>query len=381
MRCKALELTLTRTYALKDNHDEAMRRLEAFWAGSSLGRPALYLTVQNENFAPIPWDGPADPKVRDWMPQWHARCAEMALTSRRYLAEAWPVAHHTFGSCLVLLPLLAGGDYHYDTGNAWIEEIGEDLFGRPMPRWNPQHPVVRMMDETMRLLADRTGGRGYVNPPVLGTEPLTALSQLCGGERLCMELIERPALVHARRDALAEIYVQVAGHYRALLREQGQGEMSSSWLHTVAPGMLEAVQCDFAVMLSGDMFREFVMPDLERATQAIEYPLYHLDGSSQLRFLDDLASLKKLRGIQWNPEPGAQGVLKWVDAFKQIRRRGLLLTFNSWEIKDADEAAALVREIGPDGVSIALPTFETEAAAEAAIRLIERASADYRSQC
>ena len=87
-----------------------------------------------------------------------------------------------------------------------------------------------------------------------------------------------------------------------LLLENGHGE-SGSFFTLMAEGRMEAVQCDFAVMLSPAQFEEFVMPSLRRLTEYMDFSMYHLDGVCQMRFLDQLRSLPKLTGIQWNPEP------------------------------------------------------------------------------
>ena len=59
---------------LKENERDARSRLRAFWANSSLGRPALLANVRGGAFPPAPphsWDN-LPQEERDWMPEAHA---------------------------------------------------------------------------------------------------------------------------------------------------------------------------------------------------------------------------------------------------------------------------------------------------------------------
>ncbi len=45
------------------------------------------------------------------------------------------------------------------------------------------------------------------------------------------------------------------------------------------------LQCDFAYMISPQMFERFVLPDLTACCEALEHGFYHLDGKGQIRHL------------------------------------------------------------------------------------------------
>jgi hypothetical protein len=125
-------------------------------------------------------------------------------------------------------------------------------------------------------------------------------------------------------------------------------------------------------MISPDMFDEFVMPVLREWTEYFDYTLYHLDGVGQMRFLDELASLENLNGIQWNPEPDHfSSPMADMSHFRAIRDKDLSLFIPDWCIPDVDAAAALVRELGPDGLFIGLPEFEVEQNADHAVSMIQ----------
>jgi hypothetical protein len=183
-----------------------------------------------------------------------------------------------------------------------------------------------------------------------------------------MALVERPADVRRWSSALDEIAIAAYDVFYRRLVSLGYGD-TSTWLQALAEGPVEALQCDFAVMLSPTMFEDFVVPQLRRMTDYFPYSLYHLDGTCQLRFLDGLATVPRLRGIQWNPEPPHWSPLPWLNALKEIRRRGWLL--HVW--CGADDAVVLTRELGPDGLLLALQGISTLDEAQQAIDRIDSA--------
>lgn len=355
-------------YTLKENEDDARERLRAFWAGESLGRPALLIGVPNPEHEPSEWPGPKPPKKeRDLLPEWHAWRCDKALKANICLAEAMPGATIAWGSLLVTVGTLAGADYEYHDGqSAWIQRV-PDLWERPLPQFDPTHRVAQSLEACIRRVADVVGDRAFVNPPVF-LDGMTTLSQFRTPAQLCIDCVERPDDVCRWRDALTGIYIDAHDHFYRLLCDLGYGD-ACTWLGVMAEGRMEAVQCDFAVMLSPAMFEQFPLPELRRLTEYMDYSLYHLDGTCQMRFLDLLRSLPGLNGIQWNPEPGVGGPTEWIGAFKEIRSRG----FSLYVWCTVDEGVEITREIGPDGLCLNLGHLESRDEAEEAIRRVQEA--------
>jgi hypothetical protein len=351
---------------------DARRRLEAFWAGSSLGgRPALHITWKDATLSAEPWTGSSDPLVRDRDPAFQAHMARMSLRER-CLAEAVPRTGIHFGSNIALLPALLGHPYGYTSGTAWIHPV-EDIYDLPIPAFDPTHPLIRDLEEGMRQAAAVIGDQAALVPPALGLDALTALSLLRGAETMCEDLVDDPERVEAWLVPVRAFWRDLARHLTATTRSLGHAG-GASWLHTWAPGSFEALQCDAAVLLSKPMFKRFVLPELTAAAASFDYALYHLDGTCQMRFLDQIAAVPNIRGIQWNPEPGENRIEdpRWIESFRAIRQRGLLLQFNCWESRTVEQVIAVVRALGPDGLMFALPAFASEGEAVAALERIER---------
>lgn len=281
-----------------------------------------------------------------------------------------PAASLTYASHLGLVAEIAGGEYAYDGGHAWVQPDA-DVYERPAPTFDPQHPTILALNETIHELATAIGRDGYINPPVFGLDSMTTLSLFRTPAQLCMDLLEIPGTVKSWSAAVDALIIECYEYFYQLISALGYGE-TSSWMPVMAEGRFEAVQCDFAVMLSPAMFSEFVLPSLRTFTDYLDYSLYHLDGTCQLRFLDSLCTLPRLNGIQWNPEPQAGSAANWLDAYRAIRTRNLCLFNNN--VSTVDEAVTITKALGPDGLMIALPPFATITEAEEAIRSIEHAS-------
>ncbi len=354
-------------FTCKPNEADARERLRAFWAGASLGRPALYIVAANRDAEPIPWRGAPAPSLEtDLDPAWHAWYHDEALRCNLYLAEAMPGVGFRWGTLLVTVAAFAGGEYGYHSDSTWIKPIPR-LWERPIPRFDPHSPLVGKVEACLRACAAVVGDRGYVNPPSM-LDGLTTLSSFRTPEQLCYDVVKRPDDVLRWSAALTDIYTAAYEHFYSMLRGLGYGD-TSTWLQPMAEGRFEAVQCDFSVMLSPPMYQWLVLPDLQRTCDAMDYALYHLDGTSQLRFLDLLRTVRGLHGIQWNPEPGAGSPVRWIDAFRRIREMGFCLLVGCSSV---EEAVALTRALGPDGLMLSLPRFAGPAEAERAVQQIAR---------
>ena len=358
-----------RRLLLKESEADARERLRAFWAGSSLGRPVLLATVKGGPLPPLPAEEERFPnhKARQWDPQFIGECTDCLFThtTQLWLGEALPWMGMGPASCLGLPALLLGANYTDDGSNCWIEPL-PNLYARPLPYFDPDLPPFARLRRAVQAQLDNVKGRAIVAPPIF-LDPLTTLSLLRTPEQLCLDLVERPADVHRWRDALTDLSIRAYEWMYQLLLANGHGE-AGAFFALMAEGRMEAAQCDFAVMLSPAQYEEFVMPYLRRLTDYLDYSLYHLDGTCQMRFLDPLRTLPKLNGIQWNPEPPAGPPTRWLDALREIRRRKFILAV---PCDTVDLAAEVTKALGPDGLALFLPAFNSRDEAEQAIQRIQ----------
>ena len=355
------------TYLGKRGEAEARARLRAFWSRQDADRPALWVAFKPPHFQAKEWTGPEDLKTREMMPAFQRMMLENVIQGHECLAEAMPGYKMQWGSSLVTLAVLAGGDYAYEGNTAYIQPE-PDLYARRLPRFDAAHPVAKQVEAIYRTLATAAKGRAHLSPPAM-LDAMTTLSRFRGTEQLCLDLLERPGDVKRWSGALTVMYNRIYEHFYQLLVSLGFGE-TSTWLSVMAEGRFEAVQCDFAVTVSPELFREFVLPDLRVVTDDLDFSLYHLDGVEQMRFLDLLRECPKLNGIQWNPQPGVGSPTGFVDSFRRIQEHD----FSLWiGCPSVDEAVELARALGPKGLFLTLPVFDSQRNAEEAVSRIAQA--------
>jgi hypothetical protein len=125
-------------------------------------------------------------------------------------------------------------------------------------------------------------------------------------------------------------------------------------------------------MISREMFDSFVLPVLEKQCKALDYSVYHLDGSTALHHLDSLLSIEELDAIEWTPEPSLPqgGDPEWYDLYRRILKAG-----KSVEIVNVkpEQVTQLLDVLGTDGLYICATAKTQEQ-----VHMLEREVAKYR---
>ena len=175
---------------------------------------------------------------------------------------------------------------------------------------DPANRWWKAIVELTRLAAGRCEGR-FLLSTIDTHSNLDCLSALRGPQQLSMDLIECPQKVLR---ALAQIDALYKPVYDALYEAGRMREFgTTSWLEMWSEGRTQAIQCDFACMISREHFRKFAMPSLEHEMSCLDHVVYHMDGPGQIRHLDDLLALPRLHTIQWVPGAGQPPAPAWID--------------------------------------------------------------------
>jgi len=250
-----------------------------------------------------------------------------------------------------------GGASRYGEGTVWFDPTITDL-EKQFPKYDPDHPALKRHIALFRRLAEATRGRCLVSMTD-NVGAADALSQLMGPEALLMEIADRPELVAA---AIAEInrgWEHGAEQFYQAVKDDAGGT-TVGWLGTWGRGRHMQMQCDLSVMLSPKDFERLLLPELERQTDWIEYPLYHLDGMAQLRHLDLLLSLKRLRLIQWTNVVGQPPASHFLPEFKRIQKAGKALLLGITK----DELPLVMDELSSEGLFLTMGAESEQEARE-----------------
>ena len=82
------------------------------------------------------------------------------------------------------------------------------------------------------------------------------------------------------------------------------------------------MQADLSVMISQEMYEEFVKPELEEQIRWIDYPVYHFDGIEQTKHLDIILGLEKLKAVQWTHVAGQPSAVHYLPTLQRIQKAG-----------------------------------------------------------
>lgn len=209
-------------------------------------------------------------------------------------------------------------EYREDT--IWLHPIIEEYESFNFD-FDKQNPVFQAELQSMKYLAEEGKGRFFVQMPD-NCGSYDALGNLRSNKDLIMDFIDQPEAVKKAGNKLVDTLIESGNEMFPVLRENCDGGSVHSWMGTWSPGRHMQLQCDLSVMISPDMYEEFIMEELERTTEWLDNSIYHLDGIEQSRFLDMLLSIKKLNMIQWTQVASQPDITHNFHHIQKIQKAG-----------------------------------------------------------
>jgi 5-methyltetrahydrofolate--homocysteine methyltransferase len=151
---------------------------------------------------------------------------------------------------------------------------------------------------------------------------LDILASLRGAEKLLLDLTDNPDEVARLVNEITPLWLRYYDELYAITSSVGRG--NACWGPCWSPGKGYMLQSDFSYMISPRMFKRFVQPDLVTCCEHLEYGFYHLDGVGQIPHVDQMLSIERLRGIQWQPGDGQPKGDQWLDLLQRFLDGGKL---------------------------------------------------------
>ena len=120
----------------------------------------------------------------------------------------------------------------------------------------------------------------------------------------------------------------------------------SDWAGILCRTPSYILQSDFSYMIGEEMYKTFVLPDVESDVAWLSHSMYHLDGIGALGHLDALLRIPGLDAVQWVPGDGQPGPLHWMDLYRKIRSAGK----GAMILGTPGDLFGVVRELGAEGL-------------------------------
>lgn len=336
----------------------------AWWAGA-LERPLVMIEGRAPDAPPLAT------KRFTWMlpvempPDEVLDCYERELAATRWYGDAWPKWWPNYGAGVGAAFL--GAEVHPapETETVWFASAEPAAIAELHPTFDPQNRWRRRVYELTERAIARWGERVTVGYTDIGGN-LDILASLLGTQDLLFALLDAPDEVERLVGEITALWLRYYDELDALIRQGERG--TTPWAAIWAPTRSYMLQSDFAYMISPRMFERFVLPDLAACCAALDHPFYHLDGKGQLRHLEMLLSLEKLRGIQWIPGDGAPPPEKWLPELRRIREGGKLCQL----YVTAEGALEIVQALGGQGFALCISEAMSEAEARDFLALLRR---------
>ena len=325
---------------------ECRLRHRAFWENSSTGVPLVYAVSDKPGFTQAPWKSSLPRKEWDLLPDWHLNQIDNFLEGTCFFGDAMPMASLMVGLDITNTAVLAGGDYDYSSTGHFIDfKAGSFDLEQPVPNFTPDHPLAVSLKHCYETIIPHVRDRAFVNTPMT-LDALSSLYGLRGSRTFLLDLVQNKDLVKQRVKEMTAAYLAFYDYFYDFLVQNGYGE-SGSWYQVLCEGKFESVRCDFSVMLSQEMFCEFVVPELIQVCDHTNHSLFNMCSVRHARFIYDLAAISSLDGIFWNPEPYLEGIRDYLPELEKIKNQGMLLEIVCHRVEDAVLAA---RSLGPNGL-------------------------------
>ncbi len=352
------------TLRYKENWAEARERMAAFWDHEIVDRACVSVGAPREQRVLLPES--EDIEFQQTDPDLHQARLHAEFGNRYFGGEGLPISGTHLGYAVFGgEPGFARGPSGYGiTDYVFVEPVAGDWERTPYRFDRDSKWCRRFLEITRREIAESPGQ--YLTTLGAVLPPTDVLGLLRGYGPLCLDMYDRPEAVHA---ALAELLAAYRWLHEWFWELTNADEEGSAVMGMWAPGRNGSLTCDFSCLIGPELYRQFVMPELEVLTGAFDHSFYHIDGRDALQHLPALLELEGLDGIQFNPGIKDEGepVTTWLPMFKRALDAGKLVQVGA----KYEEVQTVLEVLGPRGVFV-MTSAPSVAAAEALLKNVAR---------
>lgn len=357
-----------------EDWNKKRKRFEALWHNEIIDRCCIrVVAIKDNSYTEEPF--PEDPKAQQayWLDgETYLKRELKQIENTLYYGEAFPLIFANFG---------AAGHAAFFKGikiefrdTIWMLPDGTHSPGDKIKvAFDPESLLLKKTYEVICYLAQECRGCYFISLPDISGN-LDALAHICGAENCLIGMIEQQDEIKKALKEIMKVWQTVITDTYSLTQRCNDQGSCIGWLDTWAPGLHGQLQADISVMISPDTYETLVIPELEEQCDFMEYPLYHLDGQEQIRHLDYLLGLEKLKMIQWTNVAGQPSPSYFIPVLQKIQQagKGLLI-----RISDINEIETLMTQLSSKGLYINVDTpVESDQLARDVIKLVEKLTHD-----
>lgn len=366
---------MIRELGYKPDFGKTVERFEAWWRNEVIDRPPVTLSVNPHQ----PYRGPvsAHTCLHDrWLDvEWVVESSIAWMEAIDYLGDSFPIFQPNIGP--EISSTLFGCELTFTETTSWSTPViktlkdWERIIETPPDFENPYWQAVERMTD---YAIECSNGRYIVGITDLHGN-YDILAALRDPMHLATDLLDDPELVKQAGHHVSSAFIEAFERLYGKVFRAGMG--STTWLATYHEGPMYVPSCDYWCMVSPDMAREIILPDILFEMQPLERSIFHLDGVTALKHLDLVLSIPHLNGVQWVYGAGQGPAARWIETYRRIREAGKCLQVLAY---DAHDALAVLESLGPEGVWLTIEVpFQTVEEAQRFLKEVEGAQGKKRT--
>ncbi|HQM96401.1 MAG TPA: hypothetical protein PK705_05300 [Clostridia bacterium] len=343
--------------------NEIKKRYNAFWDRTSYERCTLFISQRIKRNSVM--EGAS--VTEKWTDlQRRTLAAKESYTNIKYYAEGFPTIFTNFGPGNMAACI--GGDFVLAESTIWFDRnpIIKDWLKVPKLKLNEDSDMWKLMIGLTEMLCKNSNGEYYTSMADIGGS-LDVVASLRGSEELLYDIIDYPDEIKKIHHKVENLWKITYNKLHNLTSSYQNG--MTSWMPIWCEKRYYPLQCDFCAMISPEMFKEFVRPNLAAQTEWLDHSIYHLDGPTAVCHLDHLLDIPALDAIQWSPGDGRMPIYdeSYFDMYNKIARSGKGLVLFSVPLSKLEN---VLKNISTKGLYVNM-SVENEKEAQEAIRIAQ----------
>lgn len=327
----------------KQDWDQVQKKFIEYWDKENHDRPLIHITAKKAGYIPKTVSAP-EKLVDRWMDtEYVIESSRERFASTYFAGEAFPNMWPNLGPDI--FGAILGDDIEFGENTSWSKHLMDTWEKAGKFEFDPYNYWWKKIKSMTEEIVKDSKGDYFVGITDLhaGADGLVSLR---GPETLSFDLYDYPEEVKKASFELFEVFKIVLDELYKITTSKQKG--SSNWMGIWHPGKWYVTSCDFMGMISGEMYREFVEPELLAELDWLEASIFHLDGPGALRHLDELLKIPTLNGVQWVYGAGQPTAAYWIPVLKKIQNAGKLIHIRAVPA-DLD---TLLEELKPEGLML-----------------------------
>lgn len=300
--------------------ENALKRVEAWYECELIDRPLVRFNRKDtyDDCLVIEISKRDNSTRRSWIfdAEQQVEFFESSLSGITFLGESFPIYTPYLGP--QVYAAFYGSELDYDGSGSWAKPIIESFDDIETVQLNMDNEYFQAL-EKMTELAGEMGREKFLTgqPPL--SPGLDCIAAWRGVYQLCKDLAINPDQVERMGQLSISDFAGIYDHFDSIIR-RSQG-LSVNWMGLPTTSRVHIPTCEFAALISPDMFVQFGLPLIREEVQGITHNIFLVDGKEIAKHLDAILSIPEIDALQWVQGMGKESpIMQWIPFLKSLHK-------------------------------------------------------------